>query len=133
MDNGITASIECSKCKHNFIVNRDNVIFNRHYKDEKGQSIFLTYFDCPECQERHFVQIDNTFSTDIRRKVQKMFIKFSVMNKQNKSIPKQQQDKFNKLKDNLKKKRFELMKKYDGSEVTDVETDEKVKLNFIIV
>jgi hypothetical protein len=62
-----------------------------------------------------------------------MFAQLSVMRNKNKPIPRQQQNKFNKLRKNLNDRRFELMKQYDGSIVTDTETGDKIKLNFTIV
>ena len=103
------------------------------YKDENGRSIFLTYFDCPDCQERHYVQVDNQQSREVKKKTQRMFAQLSVMRNKNKQIPKQQQNKFNKLRNDLNDRRFELMKQYDGSIVTDTETGDKIKLNFTIV
>ena len=62
-----------------------------------------------------------------------MFAQLSVMKNKNKPIPKQQQNKFNRLRKDLNDRRFELMKQYDGSIVTDTETGDKIKLNFTIV
>ena len=129
----MTTDIECKKCKSIFTICPGNVTFDKIYEDENGRSILLTYFDCPHCQERHYVQVDNQYSRDIKKKVQRMFVQLSVMRNKNKLIPKQQQNKFNKLRKNLNNRRLELMKQYDGSIVTDTETGDKIKLNFTIV
>lgn len=129
----MTTDIECKKCKSIFTICPGNITFDKIYKDENGRSILLTYFDCPDCQERHYVQVDNKYSREIKKKVQRMFVKFSVMRNKNIPIPKQQQNKFNKLRKNLNNRRLELMKQYDGSIVTDTETGDKIKLNFTIV
>ena len=93
----------------------------------------MTYLDCPDCQERHYVQVDNQQSREVKKKTQRMFKQLSVMKNKNKPIPKQQQNKFNRLRKDLNDRRFELMKQYDGSTVTDTETGDKIKLNFTIV
>ena len=129
----MTAKVECKNCKSVFTIGPGNITFDKMYEDESGRSIFLTYFDCPDCQERHYVQIDNQQSREVKKKTQRMFAQLSVMRNKNKQIPKQQQNKFNKLRKDLNDRRFELMKQYDGSIVTDTETGDKIKLNFTIV
>lgn len=129
----MTAKVECKNCKSVFTIGPGNITFDKMYEDENGRSIFLTYFDCPDCQERHYVQIDNQQSREVKKKTQRMFAQLSVMRNKNKPIPRQQQNKFNKLRKNLNDRRFELMKQYDGSTVTDTETGDKIELNFTIV
>lgn len=129
----MTAKVECNKCKSVFTIGPGNITFDKMYEDENGRSIFLTYFDCPDCQERHYVQVDNQQSREVKKKTQRMFAQLSVMKNKNKPIPKQQQNKFNRLRKDLNDRRFELMKQYDGSIVTDTETGDKIKLNFTIV
>ena len=129
----MTTNIECKKCKSIFMIGPDNITFDKVYEDKDGRSIFLTYFDCPDCRERHYVQVDNQQSHEVKDRTQRMFAQLSVMRSKNKHIPKQQQSKFNKLRKDLNDRRFELMKQYDGSIVTDTETGDKIKLNFTIV
>lgn len=129
----MTAKVECKNCKSVFTIGPGNITFDKMYEDENGRSIFLTYFDCPDCQERHYVQVDNQQSREVKKKTQRMFAQLSVMRNKNKPIPMQQQNKFNKLRKNLNDRRFELMKQYDGSTVTDTETGDKIELNFTIV
>lgn len=129
----MTANVECKKCKSVFTIGPTNITFDKMYEDENGRSIFLTYFDCPDCQERHYVHVDNQQSREVKKKTQRMFAQLSVMKNKNKPIPKQQQNKFNRLRKDLNDRRFELMKQYDGSIVTDTETGDKIKLNFTIV
>lgn len=129
----MTAKVECKNCKSVFTIGPGNITFDKMYEDENGRSIFLTYFDCPDCQERHYVQVDNQQSREVKKKTQRMFAQLSVMRNKNKPIPRQQQNKFNKLRKNLNDRRFELMKQYDGSTVTDTETGDKIELNFTIV
>lgn len=129
----MTAKVECKKCKSVFTIGPGNITFDKMHEDENGRSIFLTYFDCPDCQERHYVQVDDTHSREIKKKVTKMFAKLSVLKNKNISIPRQQQNKFNRLRKDLNDRRFELMKQYDGSIVTDTETGDKIELNFTIV
>lgn len=123
----------CKECKETFDINRDNVNFEKPFIDENGQSIFITYFDCPSCKERHYVQVDNIHTLGTKKKVQMMFGKMCVMRNKNKVISKQQQDKFKNLREKLNNCRFELMKQYEDLLVTNTETGEEVKLNFTTV
>lgn len=129
----LTAQVECKKCKTVFTICPGNITFDKYHKDKDGRSIFLTYFDCPSCNERHYVQVDNQKSREVKKDTQRLFAKLSVMKSKNQQIPKQQQDKFNKLRKNLNNRRLELMKQYEGSTVTDTETGETIELNFTIV
>ena len=129
----LSTKCKCNNCKDVFDINKQNIIFNKRFEDETGKSIFITYFDCPNCQERHYVQIDDAHTIEIRNKVQKMFVKFSSMRKKNIQISKQQQNKFNGLQNALKFSRHKLMKQYNSSLVTDTETGEVITLSFVIV
>lgn len=129
----VSQKVQCRKCGSVFTISPTNITFDKRFEDVSGRSIFVTYFDCPDCQERHYVKIDDTHSREIKKKVTRMFAQLSVMKNKNKPIPKQQQNKFNRLRKDLNDRRFELMKQYDGSIVTDTETGDKIKLNFTIV
>lgn len=129
----VSQKVECKKCKSVFTISPTNITFDKRFEDKNGKSILVTYFDCPDCQERHFVQIDDTHSREIKKKVTKMFGKLSVCKNKNISIPKQQQNKFNGLRTTLMMSRQQLMKQYEGSIVTDTETGEQITLNFTIV
>lgn len=126
-------NVECSRCKTIFPIFRENVNFDKLYEDKDGQSIFITYFDCPSCKERHYVQIDDQKSRKLKKETQRWFVKLSAMRNKNKQISKQQQDKFKKLRNDLSNSRLELMKQYEGSIVTDTETGKAIELNFTVV
>lgn len=57
MENQMSTLAECEDCHKRFAINKDNVI-QREF-ESNGQSILLTYYDCPDCGRRHFVQIDD--------------------------------------------------------------------------
>ena len=54
----------CQKCKESFDVSEENLVYQKEFMYD-GQSIFLTYFDCPKCGRRHFVQIDDQKSKEL--------------------------------------------------------------------
>lgn len=132
-NNGMIQSVECFKCKEKFTVSKENTVFEKQYKGKNGQTIFITYFDCPKCQERHYVQIDNNSTLDIKKETMKMFAVVSAKKLAGKSIPKQQLSKFEKLRKKLSDRRFELMNQYNDAIVTDTETGADVAIHFTVM
>lgn len=129
----LIVNAECKNCKKTFAVSNENTTFEKMFVDINGRSIFLTYFDCPSCKERHYVQIDNSKTIELKKKTTRTFIKLSVLKRNEHDIPKQQQDKFKSLRKNLNNRRLELMKQYENAIVTDTETGGTVILHFTIV
>lgn len=124
---------KCKKCKRDILVNNENVVHEKEFLDKDKQSVYITYFDCPFCQERHYVQIDNGSTIVIKRDNVKVFKKLSRLRSYNKPIPKQQSEKFKKLRYVLEHEREKLMEQYEGILVTDTETGKDVKLSFTVL
>lgn len=130
--------VECETCKHKFeISSEEGAIIKSHVNHKKefkvnGKSIFLTYYDCPSCGRRHYVQIDDTISLDKLKEVQMMFIKLSVMKHKGKEISKKQSAKFKKARQDLSDYRMKLMKEYTGKLIRNNETESDFVLRFSI-
>ena len=126
--------VECEDCKKRFPVS-SNVAANSitHKKEFKvnGQSIFLTYYDCPHCGKRHFVQIDDTNSMQELARVSSEFVKLNVAMKRGKRISKRQSEKFKESRQHLAEYRMNLMQEYTGKVVIDV-TGIPYTLRFIV-
>ena len=63
---------ECEECKGKISVSRAEAPNSLTHKKEfnvNGKSIFLTYYDCPSCGRRHYVQIDDKTSLGELKKV----------------------------------------------------------------
>lgn len=120
--------VECEDCKQKFDVSSDKTITHKREFKVNGKSIFLTYYDCPSCGRRHFVQIDDVKSLIKLESVEKMFIKLSVARQKDKPISEKQRDKFKKTRKDLSDYRMKLMKEYTALSVYDDET----KSNFIL-
>lgn len=118
---------ECEECGTKFYlgVNGVEVKYGVSFKTKDGRSIFITYYDCPKCDRRHYVQVDDTRSYQMKKEASAMFRKLSKKCLNFKDIPKNQNEKFKKLNKNLEDYRFELKKEFnnqiiiaeDGSEV----------------
>jgi ribosomal protein L44E len=124
---------KCKKCKEEIFINESNVSHEKEFLDKNKQSIFITYFDCPFCQERHYVQVDNGSTIVLKRDNMKMFKKLSKLRSFNKPIPKQQSEKFKKIRYALEHEREKLMEQYNGELVTDTETGKEVNLLFTVL
>lgn len=122
---------ECESCSNKFYLGNDGVKINYDvpFKTIDGRSIFITYYDCPECGRRHYVQVDNVRTNQIKKEAFIMFRKLSKKRLSDKDIPVQQNEKFKKLNKKLEDYRFNLKKEFNNQMV--VSTDGKeVELHF---
>lgn len=127
---GLSMMAHCEKCEKMFEVNGANVK-NREF-NINGQSISLTYYDCPNCNHRHFVQIDDTKSKQMLVGVSVTFAKFAAAKKKGKTISKKQSERFKKARQNLSDYRTALMKEFTGKLVYDSETGTEFELRFSV-
>lgn len=126
---------ECEDCKERFPITQDEAPNSLNHKKEftvNGKSIFLTYYDCPSCGRRHFVQIDDATSLYELSEVRKMFIKLSIMMREGKEIPRKQSAKFKKARQHLSDYRMKLMKEYTDKLIRNNETESDCVLRFSI-
>lgn len=134
-ENGMSLLVECEDCKQRFEISTAEAASHLNHKKKfnvNGKSIFLTYYDCPSCGRRHYVQIDDATSLNKLKEVQRMFIKLSVAKTQGKEIPQKQSAKFKKARQHLSDYRMNLMKEYTGKLVHDNETESDFVLRFSV-
>ncbi len=127
--------VECEDCKEKFRIatgNEANTVTHKKEFNVNGQSIFLTYYDCPKCGRRHYVQIDDRVSLNKLREVSQQFVKLSVAKRKGKEIPQKQSAKFKKTRQYLSDYRINLMKQYTGKLLHDNETDSDFTLRFSV-
>lgn len=123
---------ECKDCKKKFPVTQDQAPNSLSHKKEfisDGKIIFLTYYDCPYCDKRHFVQIDDTNSLQELAKVTNEFKSLMIKRQTGKTISKKQSDKFKKSRQHLSDYRMNIMKQFTGKLATD-ETGKEYVLRF---
>lgn len=111
----------CQKCKSSFDISEENLVYQKEYSYE-GQSIFLTYFDCPKCNRRHFVQIDNQKSKELLERCKMDFARLSIAKSKGQVIKNNRKKKFDAERKYLSKFRNELAKEYSGRQAVDLET-----------
>lgn len=122
---------QCENCSTKFYIGEDavKVYHNVPYKMPDGKRFWITYYDCPKCEKRHYVQIDDVRSNQMKKQVSILFKKLSKKRLEYKDIPKQQNERFKKLNKDLEDYRFELKKKFDGK-VFVSERGEKEEIHF---
>lgn len=115
----------CEGCGNKFSVSKrgkDYSIIHQMECVANGKSVFLTYYDCPECGNRHFVQIDDKGTRIMFKEIEHLFIKMASKKKNGKEIPRKQSDKYKKLTKRLRELRENLMKEYNGVMLHDDES-----------
>lgn len=131
---GINLPTECAECKSKFIVGRlgSASIKSGAYNCD-GEVIQLTYYDCPHCQHRHYVQVDDETSSKILQEVTRQFVALSVAKKRGKKIPRKQSNKFKNDRQKLADYRNDLMKDVSGKKAVDCYTlEETEELRFVV-
>lgn len=122
MKESLNLMFQCENCKKHFPISIDEAPNSINHKKEfevNGQSIFLTYYDCPDCGKRHFVQIDDVKSLQELTKIKQQFVAFAVARKKGNSIPRKKSEKFKKARQDLSIYRTNLMKEFTGKTITD--------------
>ena len=117
----------CSECKRNFVLN--NNVVKKLSVIIDGEMIDITYFDC-ECGKRYFVQVDNDETRSILRRIITVVAVISGAKSEGKSVKRKYSARYKVLSGKLKRRRFELMKKYEGKIYFDSEKKENVEIRF---
>lgn len=119
----------CSECKRNFVLNNNVVKKASSIVDD--EAIDLTYFDC-ECGKRFFVQVDNDETKSILRRIITIVAAISAAKSEGKGVKRKYSVRYKMLSGKLKRRRFELMKKYEGKAYFDSEKKENVEIHFSV-
>ena len=120
---------KCKRCGESLEVNK--IVQNKNFMKD-GKSIRLTYFDCPKCSERCFVQIDDDTSLAKLDSVRKTFMHFMFKKQSGKKISKKENSSFAEARADLGTYRTNLMKEYAGKEVYDDANGKEYTLRFFV-
>lgn len=126
-------SVMCNNCKEKLKVGKDIKPSEIKHKKKyvvNGKEIFLTYFECPKCKIRQFVQIDDKNTLSELKEVKKQFRNLSLKRRLGNEIDKEQSDKFKEAREHLAQSRIRLARKYTGTLVHDNETDLNFEMRF---
>ena len=97
---------------YHYVCHNENSLTHKKEFKVNGQSIFLTYYDCPNCGRRHFVQIDDAKSLEELKSVTADFRRLSNTRLKGKNISKKQSENFKKARQHLSDYRTKLMKEF---------------------
>ena len=112
--------VKCDNCDNLVNLSSDGEILKHKVKHVcEGETIYLTYFDCPKCHKRFYVQIDNDSTLMKYKQCYSLMVKLSANRKQHKPVNHNKSGKFKDLRAKLSTERFELVRKYDGKMVCD--------------
>ena len=133
MENKMSQVVVCDNCKEKFIITVDSLVSEKEFKDKDGNRVFLTYFDCPHCKQRYYVQADNQMSIVLKEECLDLFRNLAKLKLAKKKIPNKQQNKFKRIREKLASERLELMKRFNETYVTDTETGLEVFVKFSVL
>lgn len=123
--------IKCSKCGFANNLTQDSALIKHRVPFEcDGDKIYLTYFDCERCGNRHYVQIDNDDTLECCQKCYKYMIKLSSAKRRKQTISQKLNFNFKDLRAKLNTKRLNLMLKYNGKVINN--GDESSVLKFTL-
>lgn len=129
----MATNIQCIDCKTRFNAESDQIaskITHKREFDINGRSIFLTYYDCPKCGKRNFVQIDDVKSKQELTRISVEFMKLASMTNKGKTIPQKRSERFKKARQHLTEYRMTLVKEFTGKSIHDDETGMDFELRF---
>lgn len=113
---GFKAMAECAGCKTKFQVDASNVA-KKEFEAQDGNRVWITYYDCPECGRRHYVQIDDQNTNGVLVGLTKQMGKIAARKKKGLRVSQKQRTDFEETKRHLTELRIELMKRYQENEM----------------
>ncbi len=130
-DIGVKLKTKCEDCNKEFTVTATgDVKVQRKEFEINGENVMLTYYDCPNCGKRHFVQVDDDKSLSRFRIISKMFRKLTKARTNYDVISKKKSAEFNEARQYLAVYRKKLQDKCTGKLIHDNETDKNYVLKF---
>lgn len=136
MSTALTIFAECrnKKCGAKFAVGdgSSTTSFRQKYVDKNGRSILLTYYDCPKCGLRHFVQADDAYSLELLANVTKAFVRVAAARQNGRKVTPVQKSRYEKGKGHLDRYRNKLMHEWTGRFVTEAMSGREYTLEFSV-
>lgn len=133
--NKLHVHAKCEECEQHFDVGLHTKVKKEEFIDrdakDAGQKIWLTYFDCPHCGRRYFVQVDTIETNRLLLEITKLVGKTLRAKKAGKSAKLKNKQtkykyKYKELETDLTVIRNRLVHTYNGHRVVDVAGNEYV-------
>lgn len=125
---------ECEDCKEKFSIS-ENITHKREFVihfTSCDEIVYLTYYDCPKCGKRHFVQIDDNTSIGMLEDNRGQFRHNAKVKMSGIKLRKKKITGYKKTQKRLNEYRSKLMNKYTDCIIHDVITGTEYKLRFSV-
>lgn len=122
---------ECVECKTRFQIDHTSVE-KKEYTDKEGNLIFITFYNCPECGKRHYVQIDNEETNKVLADLIRQMGILMAFTRSGKEVPKKQRREFEGKRRHLTVLRRKLMEQYQESEIVSKSDGRTEKVSFVV-
>lgn len=127
MLNILSVGIKCKGCNEMTEVGVNN-LKKSMMTTINGECVWMTYFDCPKCGLRNFVQADSEATNKLLEAETKLIIMAIKKKKLGKAISQKQSEKRKRIEADLAESRNNLNRYLSGMMVTDCET----KLSYVV-
>lgn len=110
--NGVQMQTICTCCEQKFSIGKSNVA-KEAYTDRHGQTIWGTYYVCPKCGARYYVQVDNAETNGLLVELGGLLKQIAKKKRNNKSAA-SKHPKYISITNKLQTIRERLADQYDG-------------------
>ena len=112
--------VECNNCKKEFTVggegtNGVEVLQRDVQSKDDGKILTITYFNCPECNTEHIVQLDDEYTKDLLEQTIAMMKSKVMFSRAGKQVTKKMKREFKQKRALLTEYRQGLMTKYNNT------------------
>lgn len=115
MINGLAITIDCQDCNHRFVITKTDL---KSFKTNmSGQSIKITYCDCPLCLDLNVLQFDNDTTMRMVDGLGKRSMRLGALRSVNEGLYVKELEGAKKLSDDLTVIRKSLMLEVSGKDV----------------
>lgn len=112
----LSVKVKCPVCGEEVDVNNKQIKRTEvNLCTKEGGSIFLTYYDCPACQQQVTLQVDDEESLSILDDLQMLFANNARLRLEGEEVPNENLERFEKARKDLKNLRTLLSDKLAGS------------------
>lgn len=128
----LDVKMKCSSCEKEVTVGSHNI--KKHIMiTSDHEHVWMTYFDCPHCSVRNFVQVDNDETNEMVEEESRLMVKALKQKKFGKTLTKKQSEKRKQIERDLAESRKKLMESVKDKVVIDCDTNESYTVSFNVL
>lgn len=126
----VEVMMECISCGEKVVVGTHNIKQSWVVRSDTGEHVRMTYFDCPHCSERNFVQGDDAETIKLVEAEAKLMLAAMKQKRFGKTLHKKQSEKRKQIEKDLAYSRKLLMDSLVGQCIIDCESKESYTVSF---